>query len=1264
MIRIFSYILFLIIFFLIVFVFNIFYTTWGIKWILGYVNQLETISVTVKKLDGALMRDIKAEEILININEQEIKAFSPTIELNLRSLLLGQLSVNSLSASKILITINESTQADASKLTEPVTPPASPIPVQINNTSIDALIVHINKKDVYSIYKIKSTDIEYRDAILFKKLNLNYLDTALTASGKFGLTGESNLSINMDLHRKETPEIPEISLSSSFTGTWNRFDASGKVLKPIVGDYSGDIKILLDNFAWRVRVNSKEINLIKFQQDLDYQLNNFWLESKGDLNNFSVTSRTKISNQEIGDWTLNSILKRNKQQWEINELILTSINTPAKVRAHGYLKSELIPNPEDEFNLNVSWENINWPTIESKFKSTKGQTAFTGTLEKFDFNINTNFSMRAYTIDNIRTYGSGNMNQLTFKSIQADAFDGIWNGAGKFNWRQGYQWNFDVNMQNADLSSLNPKLRGKINSTIAHNGKYIDDNLFLTVSVNELTARIDKHKITGEAHLTLNDDSLMINNLNLRSNNSVVKGELSIAEMNKKPFINAQWRVNMENLGNFHPDLAGSLKSVGNLHGGVENLSIMANVDALNTAYQENHIGTIKANFDLDFTNQRKSSLSISANELKINSHNIDQVQVKGTGLIKQHELSLLIKMNEQRLIKLKSNGSYRVKKWTGQLENGLISRKNQQQWIQNGSAYATIAGDTLAVKDFCFKLQNVTTEFCSQLFVNNFQNWHANANLTDYNLKNILPWLPPRFTGIDGLANAKLKAKYSPESKMELSSEVNSTHGWLKYKSSSKRDQRIEYKELNFSLENIQKSPTANLVIDLVNTGHLNTTLSLPSWDLMSIPKKDQKVRGKIDFHLSNLHHIPGLFPDVQKPQGEWHSIFTIDGTFDDPLIEGRSELVANKLVIPSVGIELSRLTLSAKSNADRTIRFNGSTQSGDGMLTIDGEIRDYRLAQMLGKMRISGNKFTAVKLPEAVVHISPDMLLLLDKEIIDLEGKLVIPKADIQIFDVSGPLTVSPDVVFLGEEKQQTTSFNFPMFRFRSDIDVVLGKDVWMHGYGFEGRLQGTLNVVETVQLTKATGELQILDGKYSAYGKELIITSGKLIFSGGSIDNPSIQIKAIREINQDLMAGIKIDGQARNPKITLFSDPPMNETDILSYIVLGYPVSDASKQDGTDLSKAALSIGLFGGEKIAKDLADRFGIDEVRIKSGQTTEQTSLVLGKYLSPKLYVNYAIGISQTVNTLQMQYKLADQWLLKAESGEYHGADLIFTFEH
>ena len=39
----------------------------------------------------------------------------------------------------------------------------------------------------------------------------------------------------------------------------------------------------------------------------------------------------------------------------------------------------------------------------------------------------------------------------------------------------------------------------------------------------------------------------------------------------------------------------------------------------------------------------------------------------------------------------------------------------------------------------------------------------------------------------------------------------------------------------------------------------------------------------------------------------------------------------------------------------------------------------------------------------------------------------------------------------------------------------------------------------------ITRATGELNVPDGKYMAYGRLLDIQSGQLIFNGGPIDNP---------------------------------------------------------------------------------------------------------------------------------------------------------------
>jgi translocation and assembly module TamB len=122
-------------------------------------------------------------------------------------------------------------------------------------------------------------------------------------------------------------------------------------------------------------------------------------------------------------------------------------------------------------------------------------------------------------------------------------------------------------------------------------------------------------------------------------------------------------------------------------------------------------------------------------------------------------------------------------------------------------------------------------------------------------------------------------------------------------------------------------------------------------------------------------------------------------------------------------------------------------------------------------------------------------------------------------------------------------------------------------------------------------------------------------------------------------------------------------MDQSDILAYIVLGYPINQASKEEGELLAKAATSIGFLGGEKIIRSLTEQFGLDEVKIQSSNTTKEASLVLGKYLSPKLYVQYAVGIGETVNSMMLDYKVNKQISIKSESGETQSTDIIFSIE-
>ena len=74
-------------------------------------------------------------------------------------------------------------------------------------------------------------------------------------------------------------------------------------------------------------------------------------------------------------------------------------------------------------------------------------------------------------------------------------------------------------------------------------------------------------------------------------------------------------------------------------------------------------------------------------------------------------------------------------------------------------------------------------------------------------------------------------------------------------------------------------------------------------------------------------------------------------------------------------------------------------------------------------------------------------------------------------------------------------------------------------------------------------------------------------------------------------------------------------------------------------------------------------RFELDEMRVESSDSGDQASLVIGRYLSPKLYVSYGVGLVDSFNTLNFRYQLSSKWQLKGESGETQGADLLYTIE-
>jgi translocation and assembly module TamB len=231
-----------------------------------------------------------------------------------------------------------------------------------------------------------------------------------------------------------------------------------------------------------------------------------------------------------------------------------------------------------------------------------------------------------------------------------------------------------------------------------------------------------------------------------------------------------------------------------------------------------------------------------------------------------------------------------------------------------------------------------------------------------------------------------------------------------------------------------------------------------------------------------------------------------------------------------------------------------------------------------------------------------------------------------------------------------------------------LTLGDNVRIDTYGLTGHLTGSLTERTLPgEPTRATGELQVKDGQYTALARKLDIERGRLLFSGGLLADPAVDIRAVKEF-PDVKAGVNVRGSLREPRLSFFSEPSIPQSQIVSLILAGGSVQTAQNANrpggaptaGTEVAGQAAAL-------LAAELGNRLGLPDISVESDfdMSNEQigTSLVLGKYLSPRLYLSYGISLTESINTIKMRYTLDDHWTVKTEAGKERAADLVFTVE-
>lgn len=194
---------------------------------------------------------------------------------------------------------------------------------------------------------------------------------------------------------------------------------------------------------------------------------------------------------------------------------------------------------------------------------------------------------------------------------------------------------------------------------------------------------------------------------------------------------------------------------------------------------------------------------------------------------------------------------------------------------------------------------------------------------------------------------------------------------------------------------------------------------------------------------------------------------------------------------------------------------------------------------------------------------------------------------------------------------------------------------------------------------------GQINVPMGRFRAYGQDLVIQSGQILFSG-PMTNPTLRLEAIRnpENTADgVTAGIRVTGTAESPQVTLFSTPQLSEQETLSYLIRGEGLGSEEGSSASMMTSMLIGVGTSQGSGILSEVGDAVGLRGLGVDTTGTGDSQQVVVSAYVLPGLQVKYGVGIFDSLATLTLRYRLMPRLYLEAVSGVEQALDLLYRFE-
>jgi translocation and assembly module TamB len=953
-------------------------------------------------------------------------------------------------------------------------------------------------------------------------------------------------------------------------------------------------------------------------------------------------------------------------RWMTRELIIDTLSVRSgDIEGNLVVSGRVTPEGDTARGaLKAEWKEVVVPEkLAGRVLASRGAISFDGTPKAYaasgELDVGPPNGLTHVVLDITGTDEFAHFKQLELKQRA-----GEFSLTGNVRFKQEIGWDLVAQARDFNPGELLAEWPGRVNLDVASEGKLAEAGPSGTLHIASLSGVLRGRPIQGEGDIEFAAPSKLAGDLRVASGKSRITVKGSSAANNQ---IDAKVDLDVASLNDWVPETRGSLTGRFNVRGAWPKLTIAGDADGKSLGMGENEIARLHVEATVASPLNPDGKVQAAASQVTVGGQAFAKVTLDASGNQSKHRVAVSAD-GEQFDGSVELAGGLTKRGWSGELASLRFKAGDIATLTLREPSHIVYDAGSFSLSQTC--LEDAPTVLCSAMKFEASGAIDAGYSFERVPLKLANALAPDALSGelqgevqghgrvrrgadgqwIGDLAvtseSARLvmaptedkdadKAEVKGEAVTEAAAKL-ATQGTL-----------LIYENLDLQADFAGMKANAKLSAKLAHGGSLSA-----SGTASDLNAHEPRIAGTIEAAIPTLAPFGAFVPAVTNFDGTVNAHIEVGGTIAKPEFTGNVDATKLQADLGALGIELRDGAMRGEAQRGGGFKLSGRVASGKGRLELDGAMDERGVVDV----KITGQDFLAADIPAANVIMTPNLTLTGDPKGYLVRGEVNIPSAAINLQKLPQDQApgVSPDVVVIRNGKEVVNEARARSLPLTAVVTVNLGENIGVKGYGLEATVAGQLTVRESPGVpTSGSGQLAIA-GRYRAYGQDLTIKDGRLLFAGTPLNNPRLAITAMRKISEDQSTGLRIAGTAQRPIVTVISEPEVGEADALSYLVTGRSLSEVGSASGSSqdaLNSARHSLQGAGAGLVAQRIGARLGFDEAGVEENDLIGGSALTIGEYLSPRLYLSYGVGLFEPGEVIALRYKLTKDVGVRIQRG-------------